>query len=72
MASYNVEFKKSALKDLKKIDKSFVAGIFSKVENLAENPRSTQSVKIKGSENSYRLRVGNYRMRPVSNSETSD
>lgn len=62
MGSYKVEIKKSALKDLKKIEKSFIPQIFHKISALSENPRPAQSLKLKGSENNYRLRIGNYRI----------
>lgn len=62
MASYKVEFKRSALKDIEKLDKSIISQIFQKIESLALNPRPTQSLKLKGTENSYRLRIGKYRV----------
>ncbi|MBI5400362.1 type II toxin-antitoxin system RelE/ParE family toxin [Candidatus Saganbacteria bacterium] len=62
MASYKIQFKKSALKDLNKLEKHFVPQIYNKITSLSENPRSAQSTKLKGGENSYRLRIGNYRI----------
>ncbi len=62
MAGYKVEIKKSAFKEIQKLDKSSVPHIFQKIESLSHNPRPTQAIKIKGSQNSYRLRVGVYRI----------
>jgi len=62
VASYKIEFKKSALKDLKLLGKHFAPQIFRKIEALSDNPHPAQSSKLKGSENSYRLRIGNYRV----------
>ena len=62
MGSYKVEIKKSAFKDLEKLAKDIVPQIFRKIEALSENPRLSQSLKLKGTENSYRLRIGRYRI----------
>ncbi|MEW6042303.1 MAG: type II toxin-antitoxin system RelE/ParE family toxin [Elusimicrobiota bacterium] len=39
-----------------------MARILDAIESLAENPFPIQSRKMKGSESSYRLRVGDYRV----------
>jgi len=62
VASCKVEVKKSALKDLEKLDKHYISKIFQKIESLSENPRPVQSLKLKGSRDSYRLRVGDFRI----------
>ena len=62
MAVYKIEVKRSALKDLGKLDKRTIHQIMSKMESLAKNPRPVQSLKLSGSEHSYRLRVGKYRL----------
>ena len=62
MAFYKVEVKKSALKDIEKLDRKIVAQIFRKIESLANNPRPIQSLKLSGSERSHRLRIGSYRI----------
>ena len=60
MASYKIEWKQSAKKELKKLDKQIIPRILQAVENLAENPYSSGSKKLIGSDSIYRIRVGDY------------
>ena len=62
MAIYQIEWKSSALKELKRIDKSAVPRIINAVESLATNPRPVGVRKLKGSERSFRIRAGAYRV----------
>ena len=61
MEFYKVNFAKSVKKDFKKIPKLEVAKILDAIDELAKNPGSSKSKKLKG-EKLYRLRVGNYRV----------
>lgn len=62
MASYKVELKKSVEKDLRKIDSKFIPKIISAIQNLAEEPRPAASRPLVGSQRTYRVRVGDYRI----------
>jgi len=62
MGLFKIEPKGSIEHDLKKIDKQYIPRIVEPIEKLAENPFPVQSKKLKGSELSYRLRVGDYRV----------
>ncbi len=62
MALFNIEWKKSAVKELKKLDKSTIKRIISAVENLSKEPNPKGCKKLKGTEFTYRLRVGSYRI----------
>ncbi len=62
MTSYKIEWKQSAKKELKKIDRQIIPRILQVVESLADNPYSSSSKKLIGSNSIYRLRVGNYRI----------
>ena len=62
MASYKIEWKQSAKKELKKLDKQIIPRILQAVENLANNPYSSGSKKLIGSNSIYRIRVGDYRI----------
>ena len=62
MASYRIEVKKSVFKDLEKFNKSIVSQLFRGMGSLSKNPRPAQSLKLSGSERSYRLRIGKYRI----------
>lgn len=62
MAIYKIELKKSAEKEIDRLDKNIIPQIFHKIRTLAENPYPSQSLKLAGSGYSYRLRVGDYRI----------
>ncbi|MCJ7813217.1 type II toxin-antitoxin system RelE/ParE family toxin [bacterium] len=62
MACYEISWKKSAEKELKKIPQADIARIMDKVERLNENPYPVGVRKISGSEHTYRIRVGDYRI----------
>lgn len=62
MASYKLEWKHSAVKELRKLPKDVVARILQAVEQLPANPHPAGVRKLIGSEHSYRLREGSYRI----------
>lgn len=62
MDSYRIEWKHSALKELKQLPKDVVARIIRAVGQLPENPYPSGIRKLVGSENSYRIREGDYRI----------
>jgi len=62
MDSYKISWKKSAQKELYKIRKEYIPKIIEAVEELSSNPLPTEVKKLTGSERTYRLRVGNYRV----------
>ncbi|MBT8037089.1 MAG: type II toxin-antitoxin system RelE/ParE family toxin [Verrucomicrobiae bacterium] len=62
MDSYKVELTRSAEKDLRRIDKRYIPRIFAVVESLESEPRPVGSKKLSGSEHTYRIRVGTYRV----------
>ena len=62
MATYKIHWKKSAVKELKKLERAFIPKILEVIENLAENPYPAGTKKLQSSEHTYRLRVGDYRV----------
>ena len=62
MATYRIEWKASALRELKRIDRQDVPGIVAAVESLAETPFPPAVRKLQGAEHTYRMRVGDYRV----------
>lgn len=70
MASFRVTLKTSVEKDLKRIDRSQVSRILRAVEELQTNPFPLSSKKLVGSEQTYRLRVGDYRIVYIVNRAT--
>jgi len=61
MAEYDILFKESVYKDFKKIPKSDLRKILSKIENLSKNPRPKGCEKLTDQEQ-YRIRQGKYRI----------
>jgi len=62
MGSYNIYFKPSVQKDLRRIPEATVVRVIKYIEGLAQDPRPRQSIKMLGAERLYRLRVGDYRI----------
>jgi len=62
MAFCSVEWKRSAEKDLRRLDRKQVPRIIAAVERLARNPIPVTCRKLHGAERIYRVRVGNYRV----------
>lgn len=62
MGTYRIDWKKSALRELKRLDKQVVPRIVEAVEGLSDKPIPPGARKLKGSDQSYRIRVGNYRI----------
>jgi mRNA interferase RelE/StbE len=62
MASYRIEWKASASRELKRVDRSIVPRIVEAVGQLAENPFPQGCRKLQGGGNNYRIRVGDYRV----------
>lgn len=62
MAAYKIEWKRSAVKELEKLPRQAVARVVEAVRNLASDPFLNGTRKIVGSEQTYRIRVGVYRI----------
>lgn len=62
MDSYSISFSRSARKELEVLPALVVQRIFSKIESLATSPRPSGCRKLKGSDNLWRIKVGEYRV----------
>jgi mRNA interferase RelE/StbE len=62
MASYRIEWKASAVKELRALPKTVVARIVTAVESLANHPFPSGVIKLAGSDHVYRIRIGDYRV----------
>jgi mRNA interferase RelE/StbE len=62
MASYKVEWKRSAVKELRVLPRDAVKRILQAVGQLSGNPCPVGARKLSGSEHTYRIREGNYRV----------
>ena len=61
--SYTVIIPKPVQKQLKKLSPEIYQRIITKISKLADEPRPTGVKKLKGFDNEYRIRIGNYRVR---------
>lgn len=61
MESYRIVIKKSATKEIEKIEAKDRSRIIEKIRSLATDPHQLGSKKLSGQEK-YRIRQGNYRI----------
>ena len=61
MAKYRIEIKRSAAKEIKKINKEDLNIILSAINKLSTNPKPVGAIKLTGKD-LYRIRAGNYRI----------
>ncbi|QLE57294.1 type II toxin-antitoxin system RelE/ParE family toxin [Nostoc sp. TCL26-01] len=59
---YEVKFTNAARKMFRKLSQELQDRIQTKIDDLAIEPRPNGVKKLKGEENSYRIRVGDYRV----------
>jgi len=59
--SYELLIERHAEKDLKKLDATLFSLIVEKIKSLSENPHPAGSRKLSGSQNDWRIRIGDYR-----------
>lgn len=62
MGNYRIEVSSTAEKTLKKIPKNQILKIIQSIQTLAIQPYPDGCRKLKGEENTYRIRQGNYRI----------
>jgi len=62
MASYEIHWKHTAEKDLRGIDRQYIPRIFEAIKSFSDDPFPPQHRKLHGSESSYRVRIGDYRV----------
>ncbi|VAW33056.1 hypothetical protein MNBD_CHLOROFLEXI01-490 [hydrothermal vent metagenome] len=62
MASYQIEWKNSARKELRKLPSDVIQKIMEAAESLRETPFPPNCRKLTGSEQTWRIRIGNYRL----------
>jgi len=61
VASYSIEIKRSAAKELAELPRQDRLRVIARIENLAHDPRPSGSEKLSGQER-YRVRQGDYRI----------
>jgi mRNA interferase RelE/StbE len=60
--AYRVEFSTAAERQFKGLPRSVQARVTSRVDRLAEDPRPPGSKRLSGSQDLYRIRIGDYRV----------
>jgi mRNA interferase RelE/StbE len=62
MGSFSIQWRSSTKKDIRSVPRQEVARIVAAVTELAADPLPHGSQKLSGSERTYRIRVGDYRV----------
>ena len=62
MAGFEIIFRRSAARDLRRIPKRDVVRILSRIRSLTTDPRPRGVEKLAGQQQGYRLRQGRYRI----------
>ncbi|MGK7886361.1 MAG: type II toxin-antitoxin system RelE/ParE family toxin [Crocosphaera sp.] len=60
---YTIIIPKPVQKQLKQLSPEIYQRIITKISQLADEPRPAGVKKLKGFNNEYRIRIGNYRVR---------
>jgi mRNA interferase RelE/StbE len=67
--NYVIITPKSVQKQLDTLPNDVFERVAAKIQQLAEDPRPDEVVKMKGTDNEYRIRIGDYRVRFEINDE---
>ena len=59
---YEVYIEQAAEKDLKALPVEYFRNVIRRIQALSNNPHPSGCRKIKGSDNYWRIRIGNYRV----------
>jgi len=62
MMTYSIQFKGSVEKDLRPLPKTVLLRVMRSIIALQDDPQPQTAVKVAGSDNLYRVRVGDYRI----------
>lgn len=60
--TYAITYVPSAAKAIRKLDRSTARRVIGAISELANNPRPSGCVQLKGGDGVYRIRVGDYRV----------
>ena len=60
--TYRIEFRPSALREMRRIPRPFRLRLMTAVAALASAPRPPGSIRLQGPEGFHRVRVGDYRI----------
>ena len=60
--AYSIVFKKSATKQIRLLPKQMLSKVASAIDELADDPRPASCKKLQGFNDTYRIRIGDYRV----------
>ena len=60
--AYTIKFSPHAAKSFRKLPRTIQGRLYTAIDPLKDNPRLPGTEKLKGSDKSYRIRVGDYRI----------
>ncbi len=62
MACYKIEWRPSAKRELKKLEKPLISKLIGVIDELGKNPFPLGCKKLVSTEHTYRIRMGDYRI----------
>jgi mRNA interferase RelE/StbE len=62
MPDYKLTFARSASRELQRLDPPIARRVLSAIEKLGQNPRPSGCLKLIGSANDWRIRIGDWRV----------
>ena len=62
MPEYTIVFARSARKELQALDPTVARRVLRRIESLATTPRPPGCKKLEGSDNLWRIRIGDWRV----------
>ena len=62
MRDYTVVFARSARKELQELDRTVANRILKRIEALTREPRPSGCKKLEGTDNLWRIRIGDWRV----------
>ncbi len=60
--AYSIVFRKSARKQIRQLPKLAIGKITTAIDLLADEPRPANCKKMQGADDTYRIRIGDYRV----------
>jgi mRNA interferase RelE/StbE len=68
--TYNITFAKSAAREVERLPQEIARRALTRIDSLKLNPRPRGSVKLAGTQSTWRIRVGEYRVVYTVNDES--
>jgi mRNA interferase RelE/StbE len=59
---YAIKYRRSVAKDLRRLPKNLLPAVVKRIQKLAKNPMPAGASKLRGTDNMYRVRQGDYRI----------